>query len=140
MKDVLTKNTPGYFADIVDKTKDSYIQVIYTMDLDAYYKNNICLIGDAGMVVQPFTGSGIFKGYHNVKDLVSCIKEQPSLEKALKQWNEKQIRDGKQILALGEQMEKAFIWEQLDFANVSEETALSWWKKAVTFPDFFTHQ
>lgn len=140
LKDVLTKNTPGYFADIVDKTKDSYIQVIYTMDLDAYYKNNICLIGDAGMVVQPFTGSGIFKGYHNVKDLVSCIKEQPSLEKALNQWNEKQIRDGKQILALGEQMEKAFIWEQLDFANVSEETALSWWKKAVTFPDFFTHQ
>lgn len=140
LKEVVGKNTPHYYADIVAKTKDSYIQVIYTMDLDAYYKDNICLIGDAGMVAQPFTGSGIFKGYNNVKDLISCMREQSNLENALKQWNEKQTREGKQILALGQQMEKAFIWNQLDFANVNEETAISWWKKAVTFPEFFNHQ
>lgn len=140
LKEVLRKNTPRYYADIVAKTKDSYIQVIYTMDLDTYYKDKMCLIGDAGMVAQPFTGSGIFKGYNNVKDLISCMREQSNLENALKQWNEKQTREGKQILALGQQMEKAFIWNQLDFANVNEETAISWWKKAVTFPEFFNHQ
>lgn len=139
LKHYLSQNIPDYYSEIVEKTLDSYIQVIYTLDLDNYHKDNICLIGDAGIVVQPFTGSGVFKGYNNAKDLIDCLKSKNTIEKALKLWNEKQLKTGKNLLALGEQMEKAFIWEQLDFAKVDEETTKTWWKDSVSFPENFNY-
>ena len=100
----------------------------------------MCLIGDAGMVIQPFTGSGVFKGFNNVKDLVACLQENNTVEDALEQWSKKQLQTGKRLLALGEQMEKAYIWEQLDFATVDEETTKNWWKASVTFPKEFNYE
>lgn len=140
LKEFIANNTPDYYADIVNRTTDSYIQVIYTLDLDSYYKDKMCLIGDAGMVVQPFTGSGVFKGYNNVKDLITSINNSDTIEDGLSLWSEKQIRSGKRLLALGEQMEKAFIWDQPDFANIDEETVLKWWKNSISFPDNFNYQ
>lgn len=140
LKKLLSKNIPGYYAEIVNKTRDTYIQVIYNLDLDSYRKDRMCLIGDAGIVVPPFTGSGVFKGYNNVKDLVNCLKENSDLEGALEKWSKLQIKTGKRLLVLGEQMEKAFIWEQLDFANVDEETTKEWWKASVTFPESFNYE
>ena len=107
LKGFLAQHIPEYYADVVNRTKDSYIQVIYTLDLDAYYKDRICLIGDAGIVVQPFTGSGVFKGYNNVKDLTQYMRNSISMEEALEQWSDIQLKTGKRLLALGEQMEKA---------------------------------
>ena len=140
LKQFIIENTPQYYGEIVNKTVDSYIQVIYTLDLDQYFKKRICLIGDAGMVVQPFTGSGVFKGYHNVKDLIQYLKEDISIDEAIEKWSEDQLLTGKKLLALGEQMEKAFIWEQLDFATVDQSTTMEWWKASVTFPDSFNYE
>ena len=140
LKSFLLRNIPAYYADMVNKTRDSYIQVIYTLDLDSYYKDKMCLIGDAGMVIQPFTGSGVFKGFNNVKDLIACLQENNTVEDALEQWSKKQLQTGKRLLALGEQMEKAYIWEQLDFATVDEETTKNWWKASVTFPKEFNYE
>ncbi|MDW3652800.1 MAG: FAD-dependent monooxygenase [Bacteroidia bacterium] len=140
LKDRLTKNIPDYYAEIVHKTEDSYIQVIYTLDLDSYRKGRMCLIGDAGIFVQPFTGSGVFKGYNNVKDLVNCLKEESKLDNALEKWSKLQLKTAKRLLALGEQMEKTYIWEQLDFSKVDEETTKKWWEASVTFPETFNYQ
>ncbi|WP_370478828.1 FAD binding domain-containing protein [Tamlana flava] len=140
LKDFLSQNTPLHYANIVNKTKDSYIQVIYTLDLDHYYKDNMCLIGDAGIVVQPFTGSGVFKGYNNVKDLIECLHEHKTLEYALNDWSNKQVENGKRLLVLGKQMEKAFIWEQPNFAHAKEDETAAWWKASVTFPENFSYE
>ena len=140
LKDFLSKNIPQYYAEMVNRTNNSYVQVIYTLDLDTYYRDRMCLIGDAGMVVQPFTGSGVFKGYNNVKDLIHGLRENQALEDVLAQWSKKQLQTGKRLLTLGEQMEKAYIWEQLDFAEVDEETTQNWWKESITFPDTFNYE
>ena len=139
LKDFIGKNIPAHYAEIIKKTSDSYIQVIYTLDLESYYKDKMCLIGDAGMVIQPFTGSGVFKGYTNVKDLISCLKENGITENALERWRQKQLENGKRLLALGEQMERAYIREPLDFSIATEEEAAAWWKTSVTFPDKFNY-
>lgn len=140
LKRLLSNHTPDYYSEIVNRTENSYIQVIYTLDLDSYYKDKICLIGDAGMVVQPFTGSGVFKGYQNVKDLIEILGSGISLEDALVQWSKNQLQTGKRLLALGEQMEKAFIWNQPDFAVMDQDTTSAWWKDSITFPDEFNYQ
>jgi len=140
LKDFLCKQLPEYYAEIISKTKGSYIQVIYTLDAESYYRDKMCLIGDAGTVIQPFTGSGIFKGYNNVKDLIQTLNESASLEEALRSWSDLQTKSAKRILALGEQMEDAFIWKQLDFSSANEETVKKWWKSSVTFPDHFSYE
>lgn len=140
LKNFLFQNIPSYYAQVVNKTKNSYVQVIYTLDLHSYYHDKMCLIGDAGMVIQPFTGSGVFKGYHNVMDLITHISEEDSLEMALQKWSDQQVLNGKRFLELGEQMEKAFIWNQLDFASVDEKTTEQWWKASIQFPENFNLQ
>jgi 2-polyprenyl-6-methoxyphenol hydroxylase-like FAD-dependent oxidoreductase len=140
LKDFLARNIPSYYAELVNKTQNSYVQVIYTLDLQSYYRDKMCLIGDAGMVIQPFTGSGVFKGYHNVADLITHLKEEKSFHKALEQWSDHQIQKGKILLELGEQMEKAFIWNQLDFSSVDEKTTETWWKSSIRFPENFNLQ
>ncbi len=140
LKTFILKNTPDYYAEIVNRTTNSYIQVIYTLDLDSYFKDNMCLIGDAGMVVQPFTGSGVFKGYNNVKSLIFSLNKNNTLEEALSSWSKEQIKSGRRLLALGEQMEKAFIWDQPDFAEINEGAVIEWWKNSIKFPDDFNYQ
>lgn len=140
LKKRLSAQIPSHFAQIIDRSMHTYIQVIYTIDLEEYAKDRMCLIGDAGIVAQPFTGSGVFKGYRNIKQLIQSLKENESLDEALNSWSAKQVEDGKKILALGEQMEKAFIWEQPDFSTMSAEDTERWWKESVSFPDNFSYE
>jgi len=56
------------------------VQLIYTVRLPAYHLGRICLIGDAGIVAQPFTGSGVFKGYNNIRDLIKALNTHEAIE------------------------------------------------------------
>ncbi|MDX1614570.1 MAG: FAD-dependent monooxygenase [Candidatus Promineifilaceae bacterium] len=140
LKRLMRANLPGYYADVVDKTEHTHAQLIYTVDLPAYAQQRVCLIGDAGIVVQPFTGSGIFKGYHNARDLVAALEAHEDVDQALAEWSSQQTEEAKRILTLGQQMEQAFIWEPLDFATADPATTAAWWRESVTFPEHFTYE
>jgi 2-polyprenyl-6-methoxyphenol hydroxylase-like FAD-dependent oxidoreductase len=139
LKQLMHANLPAYYSEIIAKTQDTYVQLIYTARLPAYYRGRMGLIGDAGMVAQPFTGSGIFKGYNNVKDLIEALYTHESVDQALQYWGKAQVRIGERLLALGEQMEQAFIWNPLDLATADADATAAWWKGAVTFPEEFTY-
>lgn len=140
LKQLMQDNLPTYYSDILSKTQNSYVQLIYTARLPAYHQGRICVIGDAGAVAQPFTGSGVFKGFNNVKDLLSAINTSDTIDDALQQWGKEQVRIGDRLLALGEQMEQAFIWKTLNLATADAATTAAWWKSAVTFPEEFSYE
>jgi len=50
------------------------------------------------------------------------------------------MRIGNRLLALGEQMEQAFIWDSLNLATADATTTEAWWKASVTFPEEFTYE
>ena len=140
LKQLMQDNLPDYYGEIVAKTQNTHVQLIYTVCLPAYHQRRICLIGDAGMVAQPFTGSGVFKGYNNIKDLIEALNAHESVEEALQVWDKGQVRTGQRLVALGEQMEQAFIWNTLDLTTADAETTSAWWKAGVTFPEEFTYE
>jgi 2-polyprenyl-6-methoxyphenol hydroxylase-like FAD-dependent oxidoreductase len=140
LKRLMRDNLPTYYGDIVSKTRDTYVQLIYTVRLPAYHEGRLCLIGDAGMVAQPFTGSGVFKGYNNIKDMIKALNAHETIDNALANWGNEQVRIGNRLLTLGEQMEQAFIWNSLNLATADEITTEAWWKEAVTFPEEFTYE
>ena len=139
LKALMQENLPTYYGDIIRKTQNTYVQLIYTVSLPAYHQGRICLIGDAGMVAQPFTGSGVFKGYNNIKDLLQALNSYDTIDIALKHWGSEQVKIGYRLLGLGEQMEQAFIWNSLDLAKADSEATANWWREAVTFPEEFTY-
>lgn len=140
LKALLRDNVPGYYGDVIERTQDTYVQLIYTARVPAYRSDRMALIGDAGTVAQPFTGSGVFKGYTNIRDLLEAFDRCDDLDEALTDWSGAQTRTGDRLLALGEQMERAFIWDPLDLATATAETTAAWWRDSVTFPEEFSYQ
>ena len=140
LKALMAENLPSYYGDIIARTQNTYVQLIYTTALPAYARGRMALIGDAGMVAQPFTGSGIFKGYQNAKALLDALASSTDLDAALESWSRDQTRLGHRLLTLGEQMERAFIWEPLDLAHADAEATEAWWRRSVAFPGDFSYE
>ncbi len=140
LKTLMRKNLPDWHGDMVERTEDTFVQLIYTARLSDYAAGRMCLIGDAGVVAPPFTGSGVFKGYQNVRGLLGELTGAEGLDAALATWSREQVRLGDRLLALGDQMEQAFIWDSIDLRTASSEDVAAWWKAAVTFPEEFTYQ
>ena len=139
LKRLMRDHLPGYYADIINDSVDTFAQPIYNVDMPAYYKDRMCLFGDAGSVAQPFTGSGVFKGVNNAIDLAAALEDHDTIETALSAWSQAQTATAKQLVILGEQMEQAWIWAAADFSQMDEETTADWWHAAVTFPEEFSY-
>jgi 2-polyprenyl-6-methoxyphenol hydroxylase-like FAD-dependent oxidoreductase len=140
LKNLMRGHLPTYYADIVNASQDTFAQPIYTVDIPRYYQDRLCLMGDAGALAQPFTGSGVFKGVNNAIDLMDLMYAYANnLDQALREWQIDQINLGRRLVKLGEQMEQAFIWNPLDFSQADEQTTAAWWKNSVTFPEEFTY-
>jgi len=139
LRDTVFGRLPGYYARIAQQTHDSFAQPIYTVDMPAYHRGRVCLMGDAGAVAQPFTGSGVFKGVTNAIELVEALQQHDDADAALQAWDGEQVARGKRLVALGAQMEKAFIWEPLSYATATGAECKQWWNAAVTFPEDFTY-
>ncbi len=139
LKEQMIDVLPNLHGRIIDATADTYVQLIYTVRVPDYAKGRMCLIGDAGSVAQPFTGSGVFKGHGNVVGLLDALSAHGHLDEALATWSEEQVRVADRLLGLGEQMEQAFIWDSLDLATADSATTEAWWSASVSFPEEFTY-
>ncbi len=140
LKALMRQNLPDWHGRMIGKTRDTFVQLIYTAQLSTYARGRMCVIGDSGVVAQPFTGSGVFKGYQNVSGLLPELGRTDDLDAALAAWSDEQVRLGARLLALGDQMEQAFIWDPIDLGTASSEDVAAWWQGAVTFPEDFSYQ
>jgi 2-polyprenyl-6-methoxyphenol hydroxylase-like FAD-dependent oxidoreductase len=139
LKALMADHLPRYYANIIGASHNTFAQPIYAIDIPAYHRDRFCLIGDAGAVSQPFTGSGVFKGVTNAIDLTSALQNQTDVATALNAWDKTQTVTGHRVAILGQQMEQAWIWAAADFSRMDAETTAAWWKKAVTFPEEFSY-
>lgn len=139
LKRLLRQNLPIYYGDVLARTQNTYVQLMYTVLPPRYHRGRICVIGDAGTVTPPFTGSGVFKGYNNVLDLLAALHAAESVEDALQLWGKEQARLGARLLALAEQMEAAFIWQPFDLAGADAAATAAWWRQVVDFPEEFAY-
>ncbi|MGD2078100.1 MAG: NAD(P)-binding protein [Chloroflexota bacterium] len=140
LKKLMRDHLPTYYADIISASQDTFAQAIYTINPPAYYKARMCLMGDAGALAPPFTGSGVFKGVHNAIDLATALQDaDDNVGLALRQWETDQMKTGHRLVVLGEQMEQAFIWNAIDFSQMDEKSTAAWWHEAVTFPEGFSY-
>ncbi|MYA87166.1 MAG: hypothetical protein F4X97_01695 [Boseongicola sp. SB0662_bin_57] len=139
LKALMARELPDYYADILAKSTGNQIQLIYTSELPGYGKGRMGLCGDAGMVVQPMTGAGVFKGLSNAADLVDALAGHADVPTAVADWSRRQTAVARRMLALGNQMEDAFIWNTIDLAGATAEACRAWWSRSITIPGEFSY-
>ena len=117
----------------------SFVQPIFSGTVPAYRRGRMALLGDAGAVAPPFTGSGVFKAMMNAVELATTLAESSSVDGALEDWSARQTERGKRLAALGDQMEVAFVWEAPDLSSMTEPDARAWWAQSIAFPEEFSY-
>ena len=138
LKQAAHQNLPDYYAELVERTRITYVQLVFTARPPAHRRGRLCLIGDAGVLAQPLTGAGVFKGAENVQHLVEALGRYEELETALEAWSRAELALGERVLGLGEQMEQALLWHPLDWTTASPEAVETWYRNAVSLPERFT--
>ena len=132
----LAPHLPPYFADIALSGHNSHaLQAMFTMTLPGYRRGRMCLVGDAGMIAPPFTGSGVFKGMTNAVALADALAATDDTEAALAGWDREQTATGLSQLRLGERLADALIWHIPDFAAMDKAGMVDWWERASKFPE-----
>nr|WP_308917121.1 hypothetical protein [Jannaschia sp. LMIT008] len=141
LKDRMRRALPTYFADMAAASRDNQIQLIYTARPPAYRKGRMCLLGDAGAMVPPLTGAGLFKGYENATGLGRALSgDGPSdLDAALDGWSDRQMVLADAMLEMGHQMERAFLYDTIDLATAGEAEARAWFDDALRIAPEFSY-
>ncbi len=139
LKGLMADHLPSYFADIISDSIDTFVQPIYTVTVPAYARGRLALLGDAGTVAPPFTGSGVFKAIMNATDLVTSLANGSTVDDALGRWSAEQTKRGLRLAALGAQMETAFVWKAPDLSAMTESDARAWWTRSIAFPEEFSY-
>ncbi len=139
LKRLMAEHLPPYFGDIVAASGGTFAQPIYTVVVPGYVVGRCALLGDAGSVAPPFTGSGVFKATQNAIDLADSLRAHGELETALSVWSARQTATGQRLAMLGKQMEDAFVWEAPDLSEMDEAQTRDWWGAAIQFPDDFSY-
>ena len=134
------ESLPPYYADIVTSSRAIFAQAVYSVGVPDYHQGRICLIGDAGAVAPPFTGSGIFKAASNAINLTEALGADDDLDAALARWGAAEAATAASILDLGQQFDDAFIHGLPDFGAMDEATIARWWNDSIEHPDGFTFE
>jgi 2-polyprenyl-6-methoxyphenol hydroxylase-like FAD-dependent oxidoreductase len=117
---------PGFYADIIQKSQNTFLQAIYMASVPAFHKDRICLVGDAGSVAPPFTASGVFKSMENAAALAEALRTPSTLDEALTDWDKAQMVEAGRLAELGRHLENLLIWNIPDFSTMNQAEMETW--------------
>ena len=120
---------PPFFASLIGSCRDTFAQAIMTSLPTKYAKGRLCLAGDAGAVVQPFTTSGVFKGMRNAAELIRELSRSDHLSAALDRWDQRQRVTAEGLARLGTLMETHLIARTPDFSRMNQAGLSLWWSE-----------
>ena len=117
---------PTVLADVVDASRDTSIQAIFTVTVPEYRRGRVCLVGDAGTLYPPFTGSGVFNAVSNALELAVALDKGADIDACLAAWSDRQLRALEASAAAAEVLERAFIFEMPDLAGFDDDEFAAW--------------
>ena len=114
----LVEGVPPAYLDLIDRTVESSIQAIYSTVVSTYHRGRVCLIGDAGSLLPPFTGSGVFKGMTNAIFLGEALEATTPLDEALPAWSAAQCAAAERFVPIAIQTEREKVFGVPDLSDM----------------------
>jgi len=110
---------PAWHARVVERTPAPYVQPIFEREARRYSSGRVCLVGDAGSVARPHTGSGTAKAIQDACVLGEVLEGSESPEEALSQYDGIRREPGNALVRLGREMGESQVtscpgWNELD--------------------------
>jgi 2-polyprenyl-6-methoxyphenol hydroxylase-like FAD-dependent oxidoreductase len=128
----LTDLLPRSLFELVQQCGNSSIQVIYSCVSRSYARDRLCLVGDAGAVFPPFTGSGVLRAVANAASLTDALADASAVDDALRRWSETQLQVAAQVIPIAEGIERIGVFDMPDLTTMPT-TATNDWMSA-TYP------
>ena len=130
---------PPVLFELVRRSS-SAIHAIYSVVPRSYARDRLCLVGDAGAVFPPFTGSGVLKAMTNATSLADALADTTAVDDALQRWSEAQLQVAAQVMPFAEYAERSQVFEMPDLAAMPTAATNDWISSAysgwvVTLPD-----
>jgi 2-polyprenyl-6-methoxyphenol hydroxylase-like FAD-dependent oxidoreductase len=131
---------PPLLFELVQQSSNSAIHAIYSVAPRSYASGRLCLVGDAGAVFPPFTGSGVLKAMANATSLADALADALAVDDALRRWSETQLQVAAQLLPIAERTERRQVFDMPDLATMPPAATNDWMSAAhpgyvVTLPD-----
>lgn len=85
-------------AEVVLKTAEPFLQVIYDIAVPRMVFDRVLLMGDAAFAVRPHAAAGTAKAAEDAWVLASCLERSDHVDEALGDWQRRQLSLGKDLL------------------------------------------
>src|SRR5260370_23318395 len=105
---------PSLLFELVQQCGNSSIQAICSVAARSYARDRVCLVGDAGAVFPPFTGSGVLRAVANATSLAGPPPAASAAEDGLRRWGEAQVPVAAQVMPVAERIERSAVFDMPD--------------------------
>ncbi len=123
---------PRSLFELVQQSGNSSIQAIYSFAPRSYARDRLCLVGDAGTVFPPFTGSGVLRAVANATSLTDALAHAPAVDDALRRWSDAQLQVAAQVVPIAEAIERSSVFDMPDPTTMTTTAANDW--MSATYP------
>jgi 2-polyprenyl-6-methoxyphenol hydroxylase-like FAD-dependent oxidoreductase len=132
LKQQAYERLPDYYAEITDKSPNTFAYAIYDCQVPAYRKGRICLAGDAGAFARPHSAAGALKGINDALALSEALKTHASVEAALTHWDRTQTATDNNLVRFGNQLGQALVKEIPDWSKMDAASMEKWFTSIIT--------
>jgi 2-polyprenyl-6-methoxyphenol hydroxylase-like FAD-dependent oxidoreductase len=136
--DRVLRHFPDYWADVVRRTHraELTLQPVYDATVRSYVSGGMMLIGDAGTVVRPHTGSGATKALQDALILGRACAEYGSWDRVLAGYDQARCGAGNALVALGQRMGYAQVQHTPQWDAMSQRDFDDWMLRALSGTDY----
>ncbi len=89
---------PATLAEVVCRTEQPFLQVVYDIEVERMAFGRVCLVGDAAFSVRPHAAAGTAKAADDGWALASALDDADDVAAALVAWEPRQLGVGRSLL------------------------------------------
>jgi 2,6-dihydroxypyridine 3-monooxygenase len=98
MRATATARLPRSLAEVVDRTAEPFLQVVYDIEVDRMAFGRVCLLGDAAFSARPHAAAGTAKAADDGWALADALASAHDVPAALAAWEPRQLQVGRSLL------------------------------------------
>lgn len=137
MEHALERRVPTDYLQLIRRTRATSLQAIERVDVTTETRGRLCLVGDAGAVAPPFSGSGVLKAVGNALTLGQHLSGDDAPTESLATWNADQHTLNAQIMGLADRNGRLLVFEVPKLAGLDNQSVMAWLN--AVHPDALAH-
>jgi 2-polyprenyl-6-methoxyphenol hydroxylase-like FAD-dependent oxidoreductase len=126
LNELAERALPRMVADAIAATPAPLMSPIFDLRLRRLTKGRVALLGDAGMVLRPVTGSGATKGLQDALALGEACGSAEEIDGALARYDAQRRPVAQALVELGVTMGEALVTEAPDWPKMSPLDMTTW--------------